>query len=197
MRIGGLEIVAHEGVYPPSEDTFLLMDALKGVEAGTALEVCCGTGAVGLSAARRVQTIVEVDIRPLAAANARLNFSRNGLAGKALFIAGDLFSCVRGRFDLVVMNPPYLPDGEGDPRDPAWSGGPMGRATIDRFIEGLGGVLATGGRAFFLQSSLNGEGESLRRLMEAGLEGKVVLRRSFQFEELVVIEASRRKTQKD
>ncbi len=196
MKIEGFDVAVLEGVYPPSEDTFLLIDAIKGASAGSALEVCCGTGAVGLSAASRVRSIVEVDINPRAAANARLNFSRNGLGAKALFVVGDLFSCVRGRFSLVVMNPPYLPDGEGDPRDPAWSGGPSGRETIDRFIDGLGGVLAPGGRAFFLQSSLNGERESIRRLMESGLEGRAVLRRRFQFEELVVIEAFHGKAQK-
>jgi len=197
MRIDGIDIVVLGGVYPPSEDTFLLIDAVRGIPSCRALEVCCGTGAVGLSAAGRAGSIIEVDANPRAIANARLNFERNGLGGKADFIVGDLFTCARGRFDLVLMNPPYLPDGEGDATDLAWSGGAGGRATIDRFIAGLGGVLEAGGRAFFLQSSLNGEAESLGRLMEAGLDGRVVLRRGFQFEELAVIEAFHAGTQKD
>ncbi len=197
MRIEGAEVAVLDGVYPPSEDTFLLIDAVRGVRSAKALEVCCGTGLVGIIAARGAGSILEVDANPRAVANARLNFERNGLLGMADFVAGDLFACVRGRFDLVLMNPPYLPEGGGDAPDMAWSGGSRGRAVIDRFIDGLGGALEAGGRAFFLQSSLNGEGETIGRLSRAGLVGRVALRRRFQFEELAVIEAFHEGAQKD
>jgi len=197
MRIDGVDVAVLDGVYPPSEDTFLLIDAIRGVRSGRALEVCCGTGAVGLVAAGGAGSILEVDADPHAVANARLNFDRNGLGGRADFAVGDLFACVRGRFDLILMNPPYLPEGEGDAPDLAWSGGPRGRAVIDRFIDGLGGVLEEGGRAFFLQASLCGEGETAGWGRRGGLEGMVVLRRGFQFEELAVIEAFHAGSQKD
>lgn len=121
MRIRGLEIRVFDGVYPPSEDTFLLMDAVSGERAARGLELCSGTGAVGLSIASRVGEMVAVDLNPAAAMNTLLNYRENGMT--AHVVVGDLFSPLHGEFDLILMNPPYLPDGDGAPADLAWSGG--------------------------------------------------------------------------
>jgi len=183
------------GVYPPSEDTYLLIDALEGRSAERALELCSGTGAVGLSAVERLGSIVTVDINPAASLNTLANYSINGASSKAQVVTGDLFSPLkRGRiFDLIFMNPPYLIDEDGgDPaRDLSWSGGPGGRREIDRFIGGVGDYLAEGGTALLLQSSLNGTDESLEMIRAEGLTCRVVRSSAFQFEELVVIEISR------
>ncbi|MEN3035649.1 MAG: HemK2/MTQ2 family protein methyltransferase [Candidatus Methanosuratincola sp.] len=185
MRIRGLEIRVFDGVYPPSEDTFLLMDAVSGERAARGLELCSGTGAVGLSIASRVVEMVAVDLNPAAAMNTLLNYRENGMRVHA--VIGDLFSPLRGEFDLILINPPYLPDGDGDPADLAWSGGASGRLIIDRFISEVGDFLSPGGRAYMLQSSLNGINESIERAESEGLDAHVVGRRDFEFESIVVM----------
>lgn len=190
MRIRGLEIRVFEGVYPPSEDTFLLMDAVSGEKAERGLELCSGTGVVGLSIASRVGGMVAVDLNQVAAMNTLANYRRNGM--QVHVVVGDLFSPIRGEFDLIMMNPPYLPDGDGTPADLSWSGGASGRAIIDRFISEVGDFLSPGGRAYMLQSSLNGIVESIERAESEGLDAKVVGRRDFEFESLVVIRMERR-----
>lgn len=189
MILEGKELKVFKGVYPPSEDTFLLIDAIREAPAGKALELCCGTGAVGLSAAEGVEEITTIDINPLAAMNTLKNYADNGLDGKLNVIAGDLFSPLRRReFDLVFMNPPYLPDEAGMPQDLAWSGMEKGRSVIDRFIYGIGSYLGHDGRAFFVQSTVNGIDESIDLLGEQGMTGRVVREEKLQFERLVVIE---------
>jgi release factor glutamine methyltransferase len=54
---------------------------------------------------------VGVDLMPEAAVLARANAARNGLAGRAAFLAGDWAAAIRGRFDLVLSNPPYIESG--------------------------------------------------------------------------------------
>ena len=193
MRLEGKDLFVFPGVYPPSEDTFLLIDALKSRAAGRALELCCGTGAVGLSVSKRLNSITALDIDPVAVKNTRQNYLKNGLSERLDAIVGDLFSPLRRQaFDLVFMNPPYLPDKEGEPKSLSWSGGGRGRIIIDRFIRGLGGFLGENGRALFVQSTLNGIDESLKIIKDKGMVGWVINKVDFQFEGLVVIEVRHR-----
>ena len=39
---------------------------------------------------------------------ARLNAARNGAAGRIEFIKSDLFSDIKGKFDIILSNPPYI-----------------------------------------------------------------------------------------
>lgn len=51
--------------------------------------------------------------RSLSALNvARENADRLRLSDRADFIPGDWFSAVRGKFDIIISNPPYIPDGD-------------------------------------------------------------------------------------
>jgi release factor glutamine methyltransferase len=193
LRLKGKDVIVFQGVYPPSEDTFLLIDALRSGAAGRALELCCGTGAVGLSVADKLDSITALDINPVAVKNTRQNYVNNGLSEKLDAVVGDLFSPLKKQaFDLIFMNPPYLLDEEGGPEDLSWSGGEGGRRIIDRFIEGLGGFLGEKGSALFVQSTLNGVDESLDMIKGEGMVGRVVSEVNFQFEGLVVIEVRRR-----
>jgi len=193
LRLEGKDVIVFQGVYPPSEDTFLLIDALRSGAAGRALELCCGTGAVGLSVADKLDSIMALDINPVAVKNTRQNYVNNGLSERLDAVVGDLFSPLkRQAFDLIFMNPPYLLDEEGGPEDLSWSGGERGRRIIDRFIEGLGGFLGEKGRALFVQSTLNGIDESLDMIKGEGMVGRVISEVNFQLEGLVVIEVRHR-----
>ncbi len=75
-------------------------------------------------------------------------------------VQNDLFSGIRGTFDLILFNPPYLPtlpeDRIDDWLEYALDGGMSGREVIIRFAEDAGRVLAPGGRILLLISSLTG-----------------------------------------
>ncbi|MCJ2091704.1 peptide chain release factor N(5)-glutamine methyltransferase [Methylobacterium sp. J-072] len=91
---------------------------------------------------------------------ARHNAVANAVNGRAAFVAGDWCDAVRGGFDLVVSNPPYIADGliqhldrdvhAHDPRA-ALAGGPDGLAAYRRILEGVrtNALLAPGGTLLF------------------------------------------------
>jgi release factor glutamine methyltransferase len=49
------------------------------------------------------------DVSVAALETARANAVRLGLAGHAGWLAGDMLEAVRGRFDILISNPPYIP----------------------------------------------------------------------------------------
>ena len=161
-------------MFRPRSDTWLLCQhVLDEDPAGRpVLELCAGSGAVSVTAARAGAEVTAVDISLAAMWTTRLNAWREGVH---LDVArGDLYDPVaHRRFDLIVANPPYVPT--TDRRLPrtgparAWNGGPGGRVIIDRIIDGLVHHLHPGGRTLLVHSSLNDGERSVRALQDAGL----------------------------
>ncbi|MDD4254138.1 MAG: class I SAM-dependent methyltransferase [Methanofollis sp.] len=179
----------HDQVYEPAEDTFLLRDAaLEEVRPGDhVLEVGCGSGAVTAALLGRAGSVVATDINPHAV-----------LAGRERgveTVRTDLMTGVRGPFDLVLFNPPYLPTAPEERIDDwleyALDGGPTGRETIERFADDVGRVLAPFGRILLLVSSLT-DPDEVRKIF-AGL-GYIVLlaaEERVEGEDLIVLRISR------
>jgi len=191
LKFRGKTILVFPGVYAPCEDSFMLVDSAISRASGHILDLCCGTGIVGVCLADGAESVTAVDLNPSAVKNTCENFKLNGFYGKLCAVVGDLFGPLRGNlYDLILMNPPYLLDSDWEPKDLSWSGGEKGRKVIDRFLREVGKYLNESGRALFVQSTLNGVDESLGRIQDEGLKGRVVNRRDFMFEELVVIEMS-------
>src|SRR5208337_3441639 len=140
-------------VYQPEADTFLLLMAARAeVKPGDrVLEIGTGSGLISAELAR-VTGVVATDINPHAVRCAR---------GRGVeVVQSDLFSGIRGTFDLVIFNPPYLPT-QPEERIDDWleyalDGGESGRVVIGRFAAEVGRVLAPGGRVLLLVSSLTG-----------------------------------------
>ena len=74
------------------------------------LDLGTGTGCLLLAVlAERPDAFgVGVDIAPGACRLAARNAAANGLGGRCAFVAGDWASALRGRFDLILCNPPYI-----------------------------------------------------------------------------------------
>ena len=156
-----MRLVTLPGVFRPISDTWLLADALdrEGLPPGArVLDLCSGSGALAIRAARRAQaTAVDVSLR--AVATIRLNALLNGVKVRA--VRGDLLDAVPGeRFDAIVSNPPYVPAPSDDlpARGPAraWDAGRDGRALLDRICAAAPAHLASGGVLLVVHSSLLG-----------------------------------------
>ncbi|NHV45196.1 MAG: methyltransferase [Candidatus Verstraetearchaeota archaeon] len=187
IKFMGKRIITFPGVYEPAEDSYLLIDAVMPIASGDVLDLCCGTGIVGLCIANRVKSVTSIDINPIAIKNTCENFKINLVYDKLNAIVGDLFSPLgKVKFDLITMNPPYL--WEEEPMDISWTGGKKGREIIDKFIINVGKFLKKEGKALFIQSTINDIEESLNLINKMGLKGKIVMNRKFLFEEIVVIE---------
>jgi release factor glutamine methyltransferase len=186
-------------VYQPDDDTFLLLSAAEQEcrASDKVLEVGCGSGYISSALIGGPSTncgeILATDINPHAAREAR----SRGLN----VIRADLLSAIRGPFDLVIFNPPYLPTFPEDRIDDwlelALDGGPDGRRVISRFINKVGRILAPEGRFLLLLSSLTGLPEVESLLDKSGFRHEVVLRKRVEGEDLIVIRAKRKECIKE
>ena len=116
-------------------DTYRFCRALESIvaHADRALDLGAGSGAGGISIAHRCNRLVLSDCNPLAATLARVNAHLNGCADRVEIAVGDLFDAVRGDFDLVIANPPYIADACGRAyRD---GGGELGTGLALRIME--------------------------------------------------------------
>jgi len=130
------------------------------------LDLGCGSGAGGIVAARRAGErpfLVLADINPAALRLARVNAALADV--DAAFLAADLLTALsaapRGKFDLIVANPPYL----ADPAQRLYrdGGGPLGGALSLRILrEGIA-HLAPGGRLVLYTGSAIVDGRDLFR----------------------------------
>lgn len=171
------------GVFEPHSDSWLLAHHVRREPLranATVLDLCTGSGLVGVTAASRKGChVVAVDISSRAVLATRINARLNGVSLKAL--RGDLFGPVDGaRFDLVASNPPYVPtpDGALPARGPAraWEGGRTGRAFIDRICAEAPRHLNPDGTLLIVHSSVCGESETLAALSRGGLTAEVIAR---------------------
>ena len=79
------------------------------------LDLCTGGGCIALACAYYLPAarVDAVDISAEAIELAHLNRARLGLEGRVELLQGDLFAPLAGRrYDLIVSNPPYVPEPE-------------------------------------------------------------------------------------
>jgi len=114
----GLRFRVDHGVLIPRQDTETLVEAAlidlrQRPGQPTLLDLCCGSGCVGLSLASLAPhaRITLTDISPEALEIAKAN--QKALEVRAELRQGDLFNALdRERFDVITANPPYIPSGE-------------------------------------------------------------------------------------
>ena len=186
----GIELSVFPKVYTPSDDSFLLAEKVKVEEKDNVLDMGTGSGIQGINAAMQgAKKIVSTDINEKALQNAKKNATVLGFDKKFEFRKGNLFDCLKKEemFDVIVFNPPYVISEEKKYAD--LDGGVKGREVLDSFLNGVAQHLKKEGRSFFLQSSLNGEKETVDKLKKEGFSYKVLARKKLFFEELLVFKA--------
>ena len=177
-----MRLLAPPGVFRPISDTWMLADALRReVRPGASvLDLCTGTGALAIVAARAGARATAIDVSRRAVLAARLNARLNGVHVRVL--RGSLFGPVADeRFDVIVSNPPYVPseDVEVPARGMrrAWDAGHDGRILLDRILEDACRHLTPGGSVLVVQSTIIGEEATLERLRGGRLAAQVLERR--------------------
>lgn len=109
----GLNFKVNPHVLIPRQDTEILVEeALKAITPGMEiLDLCTGSGCIAVSLAKfKPKTKVQgADISPEALQVSEENAKRNGVDVR--FFLSDMFKQVRGNFDVIVSNPPYIPTG--------------------------------------------------------------------------------------
>ena len=118
----GLKLQLSKGTLEPRPDTEVLVDAILPLlreivgqgRKPRLLDLGTGTGAICLALLHefREASGVGTDISEDALATAKANADLNGLGERFEVLQSDWFSQVRGRFDVIVSNPPYIPSAD-------------------------------------------------------------------------------------
>ena len=166
-----LEFEVTRDVLIPRPDTEVLVENViqlvrnqPGMESPRVLDLCTGSGCVAAAVAHHVKSsaVTATDKSPKAAAVARKNTEKLGLAGRVEVAEGDLYGALdrvvdKRPYDLIVSNPPYIPTGQLKSLDRsvkdyepaiALDGGPDGLVFHRRILEGAADKLNPGGHVF-------------------------------------------------
>ena len=92
---------------PKEKLTF--MEKLRGVKEWEVLDLCCGSGAIGISLAKICSNIKVAASDISSAAIKVATENADNLRAKIKFVEGDMFAPHAGKkFDMIVSNPPYI-----------------------------------------------------------------------------------------
>ncbi len=177
LEIEGLpgRLHPHYGVFTPTRGEYPALLAKAPSPAGKRVfDLGTGTGVLGLLLlARGAKEVVATDLDPRAVACAEENAGRLGFSDRFRVQQADLFPPKEARADLIVSNPPWLPE---RPRTA------LDRAVYDEegaflrgLLSGLSEHLTPGGEAWIILSDLaerlglRPEGQFEALVREAGL----------------------------
>ncbi len=109
--------VNRDVLIPRPETECLIEEVLATVPAGAGpriIDIGAGSGAIAVVLAAEIPAakVAATDVSTAALAVARRNALRHGVADRLEFFRGDLFAAAPGAFDIIVSNPPYIPDGD-------------------------------------------------------------------------------------
>ncbi len=119
------------------EGTRLLIENMTIPSHGRILDVGCGYGVIGITAAKLEPKIevYMVDINPLAVKTAKLNARLNGVEDRVTVLLGDVYEPVKNMvFNAIYSNPPLS----------------AGRKIVEKIILGAYEHLVDGGHAEFV-----------------------------------------------
>jgi len=161
VGFGRLELVVGPGAFVPRPETELLAQWAAGVGGEVVVDLCSGTGALALSIAHELPAarVYAVEQSPAALEWLRRNAADRAAAGDrpVELVAGDatgpaVLADLDGTVDLVVCNPPYVPErvpvppevAEHDPPAAVFAG-PDGLAVIRPVVTRAAALLRPGG----------------------------------------------------
>lgn len=187
------ELTVAEGVYAPQHDSVLLTEVMERTElarGSRVVDLCTGSGFAAIGAARQgAADVMAFDLSAPAVRCARANALaagvdvdvRHGSWSRAAAFAP---------FDLVVCNPPYVPEPpEGDVEvipthagpATAFNAGVDGRTVLDPLCAMAPDLLAEDGTMLIVHSEFSDVDASLTVLRGAGLKASVIARQWVPF----------------
>ena len=180
----GLEFDVNPAVLIPRPETELLVEYVEqriSVEQQAIIvDVCTGSGciAVVIARLRPRARMIAIDLSPPSLDVARHNAARHAVDDRIRWLEGDLLGplakqCLEGHVDIIVSNPPYIPEAELPLLQPevrqfeplgALVAGPQGTELHERLLQEAGQYLTPGG-ALVMEIG-TGQAPALRRIID-------------------------------
>ncbi|MCX6398525.1 MAG: putative protein N(5)-glutamine methyltransferase [Propionibacteriales bacterium] len=188
VAFDGIRVAVDSGVFVPRQRTAYLVELASlaltdtGLP-GTALDLCCGSGALGLALARRLPGLVlhATDNDPVAVACAARNLAPIGGVAHLGDLDQPLPDELRGRVGVILANVPYVPTGsialmphESRDHEPpnTVDGGTDGLDLLRRVAALAPAWLRPGGRVFCEVSEGQADAATAA-FAEAGLDARI------------------------
>lgn len=171
-------------IYEAREDSFLLMKHIKDYAKGEILDIGTGSGILAKEASK-YGNVLAIDIDQEA-----LDLVKKlGIKTRK----SDLFSNIKESFDLIIFNPPYLPEDQEEDQESKkiTAGGKKGHEIIERFFSQVKKYLKKDGKILIVFSSLSGD--VFKIIKKYNFEYKILEKEKLFFEELCVCLCNRKK----
>jgi release factor glutamine methyltransferase len=146
------------------------------------MEIGTGSGYLCELLRKQFKTVVATDIDPTAIGHAKERVK------DVAFVCCDSSSAItHTKFDLIVINPPYLPSNEI--KDATVDGGKDGIAISFKMARDSIRLLHRDGKIMMVASSVANYKLLMKRLYELGLETNIISKKKLAFEEIMILQA--------
>jgi len=174
-------------MYEPCEDSKLIKKHIKDYAFGNVLDMGTGSGILAIEAKKYADNVIAVDIDSDVIKKLKIQLKDH----KIKFIQSDLFDCFKKdnnlikKFDLIVFNPPYLPQDKGI-EDRALYGGKKGHEIIEGFLGEVKNYLKKDAKILLLFSSITNKKKINELITNNHLKFKLIDKQRIFFETLYV-----------
>lgn len=175
-------------IYEPREDSYLLQDTLKNYllnknKSMKILDMGSGSGIIAL-------TCINLGFENVTTADIDEDSINRLRKLKIKTVQSDLFSNIKEKFDLIIFNPPYLPEDKQEPEDTKihTTAGKKGYELIIKFLEEVREYLKWNGKILLLFSSLSKPAVIKKKAKEISYRLRLLNKKKLFFEELYVYE---------
>jgi release factor glutamine methyltransferase len=169
-------------LYLPSDDTIFLSNILNDYHGRLALEIGISSGTIFRELSKNFSIVIGTDI------------DFNSLKHSLMMSKNDRLLCCDAatalhnvKFDLIISNPPYLPNAMKH-NDKTVDGGPTGIEISIHFLTSVIDKLNKNGKILILVSSLSEKGKLDRFISKNNLTKKQIARKDLFYETLQIIE---------
>ena len=172
-------------MYLPSDDSIFLSNIVNHYHGELALEIGAGSGIILKELSKNFRVVIGTDID-----FDSLKHSQNVLKNNGL-ICSDAASSIHDiRFDLIVTNPPYLPNNPNHV-DKTIDGGPTGIEASIHILTSALDKLSENGKILIVVSSLSEKKKLESFISENNLVMQHIAQKDLFYESLEIIEISR------
>ena len=166
--------------YPPSEDTFFIVDNIENEKGNNALDVGSGSGYLTKLLTTNFSFVVGTDIN--------FDVLKNQTYKTKNLVCCSGSEALKIKFNFIVCNLPYLATDKII--DIATDGGAEGFEIPKKIFDSVVCNMAENGKFVFVTSSLSNYEKLIDYAQKLGLKTRIMAKKKLFFEELILVETT-------